>query len=81
MFEKVEAGLKIAPGYRAHSAGWTIENEKDFVLAIGWDSVEAHTDWAKSEAGAATISHLLSAMGDHEMWHMRDGGAITSPRP
>lgn len=78
LYEKFEVGLKIAPGYRAHSVGWTVEDEKDFVLAIGWDSVEAHTDWAKSEAGVESIGHLLGGVGDHGLWHMRVGGAVTS---
>lgn len=81
LYEKFEVGLKIAPGYRAHSAGWMVEKEKDFVLAIGWDSVEAHTDWVKSEAGVKSVGYVLGAVGDHGLWHIRDGGAVTSLRP
>lgn len=79
LYEEFEKGLKNAPGYKAHSAGWTIEDEKDFVLVIGWESVEAHTSWAKTESGVESIKYLISgAGGGHSMFHMRLGGAVTS---
>lgn len=80
MYEEFEKGLREAPGYRGHSAGWTIEDENDFVLAIGWESVEAHTSWAKTEFGRESIRHLIGGLGEHSMFHIRRGGAVTSDR-
>lgn len=79
-YEKFQAGLKIAPGYKAHSSGWTIEDENEFVVVIGWESVEAHTEWGKSEAGAKSIGYLTAGVGAGGAWHVRDGGAVTSTR-
>lgn len=76
-YAEFEKGLKTAPGYKAHSGGWSVEDEKCFVLAIGWESVEAHLEWKKTEAGDSSINYIRNGMGKGEMWHMRDGGEVT----
>lgn len=76
-FAKFEEGLKVAPGYKAHSSGWSVEDEKCYVLAIGWESVEAHFEWKKTEGGSTSINHLRNGLEKSEMWHIRDEGAVT----
>lgn len=77
-YHKFEKGLKNAPGYIAHASGWQIEDDRCFVLAIGWEAVEAHRDWAKSEAGSAAIKSLMERTDQEksEMWHLCDVGAV-----
>lgn len=79
-YEGFGEALNLAPGYRAHAGGYTVENENEFVVAIGWDSVEAHTAYVKTEAGAAMIAKLMGSVSNPEMWHMRVDGTITSDR-
>lgn len=80
LFESFGAILRLAPGYRAHSGGWTVENEKDYVTVIGWDSVEAHTVWAASGPGGAAIEKIIAAVSNPQMAHMRVAGTITPNR-
>lgn len=80
MYETFGAELRLAPGYHAHSGGWTVENEKEFAMVIGWDSVEAHTSWVTSEAGVAAVAKIMDSVASPQMWHIRRGGAVTSDR-
>jgi len=72
-FKEFEKGLK-GEGYRWHSAGWVVENPRDYLLLIGWDSVKAHADWRASEIGQTAVGHLKKGVDDIHMIHVKNGG-------
>ncbi|PUU79905.1 hypothetical protein B9Z19DRAFT_1080628 [Tuber borchii] len=72
-FKEFEKGLR-GEGYRWHSAGWVIENPRDYLLLIGWDSVKAHTDWRASEIGQTAVEHLRKGVDEIHMIHVNYGG-------
>jgi heme-degrading monooxygenase HmoA len=45
----VEKLLDKAEGCRGYSSGFVKESESTFVALVGWDSVEAHQQWAEKE--------------------------------
>lgn len=78
LYEKFEGGLTGVPGYKGHTGGWAVETENDFVVAIGWESVEAHTAWANTDVGAMSINYLTSGGILDQLYHIQTVGAVTS---
>lgn len=79
LYEKFEGGLRNAPGYRAHSGGWAVETEGDFVVAIGWESVEASAKWAKTDTGVMSLGYLVGGGSINQLFHLRATGDVASP--
>ncbi|KAL7271046.1 hypothetical protein RUND412_006228 [Rhizina undulata] len=65
--ELIEAAMK-APGYKAHSLGWCIEDEREFQVLLGWESIKAHVDWASTEGQKFIAS--ISAISKVSLVHV-----------
>lgn len=78
LYEKFEGGLRNASGYKGHAGGWTVETEGDFVVAVGWESVEANAEWAKTDAGAMSLDYLMGGGVVNQLFHIHTAGNVAS---
>ncbi|UTH72986.1 antibiotic biosynthesis monooxygenase [Chromobacterium sp. IIBBL 290-4] len=56
--------LRGKPGYQAHKLGRQLETERDYVLAVQWDSLDAHL---------AFMAHADFQPFAQSFWHFFDG--------
>jgi heme-degrading monooxygenase HmoA len=66
--------LKEILGERQISAGWVAENERAFVVLIGWESKEEHLEWkerlTEQEVTQAMVMFRNEGVSKVEMCHV-----------
>lgn len=78
----VEALREVLEGapHRGLNSGWVMENERAYVVFIGWDSKEAHLDWKKGlgedNAAKGMAMFRSSGVARVELSHVEVGGEV-----
>lgn len=71
-------------GYKGLGAGWSQMSEHEFVVLVGWESKEAHTEWKSgldSKQAEAGLVLFRKGVKSVKMVHVAIEGSVESPAP